>query len=335
MQRSIAFALSACAVCASCSAGDAANLLVNGSFEQRDPAGLPLGWQGGNPGCTDVAEGNRYASLTRLAKGAKAELSQTIALQSGWTHLAVSGRLRGSAIVPGGQGHERAHLFLTFLNADGKPCGYGATSGVAGTQAAWVTVARVVPVPTGATAVLATIGLMGGATGTVEADDLVIAAQAELPVPTFAPVAPLDLPAATWPLSDPALTLDAAEPQALNITASTAGDATSERWIRLPVAAGTLRISCEMQTKGVQLGKESSWQTPRIMVTFHDAAGAFVPPYGAVPELRSDSAGWTPVSVTREIPSGAAYIKLSPGLHRCTGTASFRAIRIAMEPAKP
>jgi hypothetical protein len=334
MQRTLVLAL---ALSAACQAATADNLLVNGDFERRDAAGLPFGWKGGNPGSTDVANGNRFASLTRSANGAQTALVQSITLQPGCTHLAVSGRMRGVSIVPGRQGHERAHVFLTFLDPGGTACGYGALPGVGGTQTGWVETARLIPVSAKAASVQVAVGLMGAAAGTLEADDLVVSAQGELPVPTLDPTAPLVLEASTWPLTDPAMTLDAkADPQALTVVANTAREAASERWIRLPVAAGRIRISCEMQAKGVQLGSEPSWQTPRVMLTFHDATGAFVPPYGAVPELRADSSGWTPVSVVREIPSGAAYLKLSPGLHRCSGTVSFRSIRLALEtPTQP
>lgn len=323
-------------VCAVCTAAEPANLLANGAFEQRDGAGLPAGWSGANPGSTDVAAGNRFAVLVRTEGGKAAELAQTIALPAGAKALAVAARLRGRGIVPGKAGHERAQVFLTFLDAEGKACGYGGVQGISGTRTAWTPTAALVPVAAKAAAVRLAVGLLGGTVGTLEADDVSLAVDAPLPAPELDPAKPLALPAALWPSGDAACRLEPErDPTALVFAADSPGNRSAERWIRLPAGVPKVRIAAELRAERLQLGKEPSWQTARIMLTFHDAAGAFVPPYGAVPELREDSAEWKPIAVVREVPSGAAYLKLSPGLHHCTGSAAFRGITVSAEPAKP
>ncbi|HRR29419.1 MAG TPA: hypothetical protein P5270_08675, partial [Victivallales bacterium] len=88
-----------------------------------------------------------------------------------------------------------------------------------------------------------------------------------------------------------------------------------------------INIKAKIRTKNLKCGNEG-WQNARVMVTFVDKIGQKVGGYGECPEAKTDQ-NWTEKSVVREIPEGAAGVRLQVGLFNATGIADFDDISIS------
>ena len=91
---------------------------------------------------------------------------------------------------------------------------------------------------------------------------------------------------------------------------------------------GQLKLSMKMKVTGVTLGKES-WQTGRLTMSFHSAAGARV---GEWPNVfgMTGTTEWIDCERVYPVPENAAYLSLSPCNLGASGTVEFRSLSLTV-----
>ncbi len=89
-----------------------------------------------------------------------------------------------------------------------------------------------------------------------------------------------------------------------------------------------LKLSMKMKVTGVTLGKES-WQTGRLTMSFHNAAGERI---GEWPDVfgMTGTTEWADCERVYPVPENAAYLSLSPCNLGVSGTAEFRAFSLTV-----
>jgi hypothetical protein len=91
---------------------------------------------------------------------------------------------------------------------------------------------------------------------------------------------------------------------------------------------GQLKLSMKMKVTGVERGKES-WQTGRLTMSFHTAAGDRV---GEWPNVfgMTGSSEWTDCERVYAVPTNAVVLSLSPCNLGASGTVEFRALSLTI-----
>jgi len=98
--------------------------------------------------------------------------------------------------------------------------------------------------------------------------------------------------------------------------------------IPMRIEYGQLKLTMKMKVTGVGQGKES-WQTGRLTMSYHDAAGARV---GEWPNVfgMTDTSDWTDCERVYAIPTNAVSLQVSPCNLGATGTVEFRNLSLTV-----
>ncbi len=97
--------------------------------------------------------------------------------------------------------------------------------------------------------------------------------------------------------------------------------------IDLPPQARTLLIVADMRSGALQPG-DQPWKTGRVNLEFLDQNKHAMGVQGATPTLSKATPNWERISVVREVPQGAKYLRLAPGIWFGVGEVDFKNIRV-------
>ncbi|HEV7298458.1 MAG TPA: hypothetical protein VGN72_03770 [Tepidisphaeraceae bacterium] len=206
----------------------------NANFERIED-GRPADWSGGNEHVKTVTEGgNTFLRIDHGNEKTATQLLQTVPLDPAWKRLAVRVKMRANKLEMGDQGWNDARVAFTFVDKQDEMIGTWPQVPHLKADSDWVTLETTNDVPEGAVAVRLSPSMLGAA-GTVDFDDLTIAAgtgSAAKPVEqkAAAPTADAKLPEAKQGL--------AAKPSAKEITSLRSQMDLTGLWRFVPAPTG-------------------------------------------------------------------------------------------------
>ncbi len=342
MIAAAAFALAAL------SSGAAENLVRNGGFSQVGEDGKASDWRYGKGVSIEKEADAAFARISNTAPGGYASIKQIFDLKPEWESLTLGFRMRvnkldeKTAAKPG----DVPRAMLVFFNSAGeaqyRPFCHLADS----TGGKWFERWETMPVPPDSkTAEL--VFDMSAAVGEFDISDVRLFATNDKCIP----LAALDLAGGfdhrrtlrtnsppNWIVSYDQQTKDNPEialkdedgMRFLRVrNGSPEKDVFAENFFALDPSWKKVRISAKMRTKDLKCGSEV-YHDARVMLIFTDSKGQKVGGYGEVPFAKADQ-DWKEMSAVREVPEGAAGIRLQPGIYHSTGTVDFDDIRATPE----
>ncbi|MDQ3814516.1 MAG: hypothetical protein M3347_11265 [Armatimonadota bacterium] len=313
--------------------------LPEGTFEQSDEQGNPLGWKlAGLRGVQRLEEnGNHFLRLTNdLAPGFLAATCR-FQLDPKWKRVKVGVRMRASNLKVGAQAHECARLASIFEAPDGVRVGdWQVALEIKQDSAAWIYREIEYAIPAGA-AVIKLSPEMINTTGIVDFDDMMIEGDPPLSKQVLRPGFPEgtfeELDQDGFPIGwrrPKNRRVQIIEEKGNHFLRLTNDDPSAEVFLdsywKLDPQWQGIKVSARLRAQHLKTGKQP-WYNARLGYGYTDATGKTVGPYLQCPELNQDS-DWKTVSVRSTIPAGALYLHLRAYLQQATGTFDLDDIRI-------
>ena len=307
--------------------------LPEGTFEQTDDKGNPLGWNLAGWKIIRVAEenGNRFLRLeNRTFPNDYVRISSRFKLDPAWQRIKIALRLRTRDLKVGKQPWNEARLWYAFLDENGKEVGAGPFPALK-TDSDWVALEVKSAIPKDAVYINLTPAMLA-TTGVADFDDIQITGNPPLearpiedgfPEGTFEQVDAKGNPLG-WNLTDSKFMKLVEENgnRFLRIENNTAPKdyVTISNRFKLDPAWERIRVSVRLRGRNLKPGSQP-WNEARLWCVFEDENGKEVGT-GPLPALKKDS-DWVAFSEKAKVPPGAVYLKLTPAMLSTLGVADF------------
>jgi len=319
----------------------AKNLVVNGSFEDVDDTGRPVGWSVVEKQAVKVVQdekGNHYVRITATRPWQVPSIQTLLPLPPATQQLRIAARVRVKGLKQGPRDFEDARLSVQFLDANKKPMHYGPAPVPHGDMD-WTVLSTRCEVPDQARYAIVTVGFGGSATGELSVDNVSVLVNAPLDAPSL----PLGFPQGNFeqldekgnPLGWPVLDVrhqKIVEEEGNHFLRTSNDDPNGYPALtltyRLDPTWQALKIRARMRARNLKVGQQT-WQNARLNLTILDALGNRVGNI-KVPELTQDS-DWVTKETKIPIPENAPFLEIGPGMLAATGTFDIDDIQIEEE----
>ena len=312
--------------------------LPEGTFENLDDKGDPVGWTLGTGITLMQEDGNHFLRLNNDDPNGTVLTDTFFKLDPAWRGIIVKARLRTN-IKTGPESYHNARLGYTFADAAGEKVGdWPATLDVRADED-WTKLEQRALVPPGAVYVKVT-PIMQNTTGTLDLDDIVVEEDKRVNLPNVATAIEPGFPPGTfenmdgagnpigWPLADRMHTGVAQEGgnHFLRVTNDDGQATVSAAGVfKLGPAWQAIRLRARLRARNLKIGA-NPLETALLRGAFLDINQENLPAPAPHLQLKQD-ADWTTMQVVTLIPPGATYIQLAPSLINATGTFDVDDIR--------
>ncbi|MDQ3815647.1 MAG: hypothetical protein M3347_17170 [Armatimonadota bacterium] len=307
--------------------------LPEGTFEQTDEKGNPVGWNLAGWKMIRVMEenGNHFLRIeNRAFPNDYVMISSRFKLDPIWQRVKIALRMRTRDLKVGKQPWNEARLWYAFEDENGKEIGAGPFPALK-KDSDWVALEVKTAIPKNAVHLKLTPAMLS-TTGIADFDDIQITGNPPLDARTIEP----GFPEGTfeqvndkgnplgWSLGDQKL-IKLVEEKG-NRFLRIENDAfpkdyvtTSSRF-KLDPTWKKIRVAVRMRGRNLKPGKQP-WNEARLWTIFEDENGKEVST-GPLPALKKDS-DWVSFSERVNVPPKAVYLKLTPAMLSTLGVADF------------